>query len=269
MKISSQTSIPSISQNQKPINCKTTRVHNLLLHYNIKMPPFSSFFDFVSHHSDHHHRHHLVSDDDDSCSDMDISSSSIHSTFSTLTSSMKRPLPSSKKDTRKKVSFFDSVKVQLIEPVDDYSAEERSSCWYDRDELNAMKHDRRETVKVMEEYNFTVDDSLHYFRGLEFKTRRGAQQKQWNIVESSMEVFDEQMHQINTMGSIVDQEAIAQAYRSVTTHSMVAAIERGLFDQKVAFDTSIVSKDTTTGVAVACVDTTPRMPPRRLSCRAA
>jgi hypothetical protein len=114
-----------------------------------------------------------------------------------------------------------------------------------------------------------IDDSRHYFRGLEYKTRRGSQQKQWNMVESSMAVFDEQMHQVNTMGAIVDDESISKAYRSVTAQSMAAAIERGLFDQKAALDTA-------TSIAMSLeqdddgvLDVTPQMPPRRLSCRAA
>jgi hypothetical protein len=231
------------------------------------MPPFSSFFDFVSHHNDR--QQHIVTDDE---MDMSTSSSSSdRSTFTALTSSMKSPLsPTTTKSERRKVSFFNSVKVQLIESLEEYTAEEKSSCWFNRREFEEMKRDRRATVKVMESGDRTVDDARHYFRGLEYKTRRGLQRKQWNIVESSTVVFDEQMHQVNTMGSVVDDETISKAYRSATAHSAAAAIERGLFDRKAALDcnTPISSMDVDDDNSV---DIAPQMPPRRLSlsCHAA
>lgn len=218
------------------------------------MAPFSSLFDFVAHHG-------LQQHGDDA-----IESSSSHSTFAVdPIKNMKRPLseqtasaPAPQVPRRtKSVTFFASVKVQLIENVDQYSAEERASSWFTRSEFDAMKRERRATVKVMEQ-QAEIDDGQHYFRGLEFKTKKGSQLKQWNMMEATLAVLDEQMQPHEH--SAEAETAIAQVYSLVVADSREAAAERGQHDQRVSLEA--LSSTTT------AMDVSPRMP-RRLSCRAA
>eukprot|EP00539_Tryblionella_compressa_P015390 CAMPEP_0178853798 /NCGR_PEP_ID=MMETSP0746-20121128/22448_1 /TAXON_ID=913974 /ORGANISM="Nitzschia punctata, Strain CCMP561" /LENGTH=212 /DNA_ID=CAMNT_0020519655 /DNA_START=305 /DNA_END=943 /DNA_ORIENTATION=- len=194
------------------------------------MPPFSAFFDFVAH----HHHHH-----DDQSSVMDSSSS--HSTFSVegALPSCKRPL-SPKPTESRKVSFFGSVRVQLIAGLDEFTEEEKAAAWYNRQDFDEIKRDRRATVKTMEQVNPRVDDAQQCYRGLEFKTRQGSKLKQWNVMESAMVVFDEQIQQMAAGRN--DPEALSKAYHAATADSALAAAERvGLMIQGAS------------AVAVVCV----------------
>ncbi len=222
------------------------------------MAPFSSLFDFVAH-----HRHHLSTD-----------SSSSHSTFAvdSVNSGMKRPISEEVEETSssssststcssssRKVCFFGSVKVLLIQSLDDYTDEEKAATWFCREEFDEMKRERRATIKLMERGYRGVDDGLHYFRGFESKTRQGIQYKQWNIMESHMAVFEQQTA-LQQQSSCQKEQAIARAYSAIAAHSITEAAQRGLQDQRAALESLILLTDGT--------DTTPRMP-RRLSCQAA
>ena len=129
---------------------------------------------------------------------------------------------------RKVVSFQGTAQVRMIHGMDDYTEEEKAAVWFTPYERQEMKKERRDTVKIMERVNYYVDDEQHYFRGLEFKTREGFRRKQWNIMESAMVVFDEQM----TYARIDPTEAISKAYMINSIGSRVAATERAHHDRR-------------------------------------
>ncbi|KAL3920088.1 MAG: hypothetical protein SGILL_003435 [Bacillariaceae sp.] len=165
----------------------------------------------------------------------------------------------------KRVSFFASVKVQFVECLDEYSQEEKVASWFNREDFDQFKRDRRSTVKVMDQGNRQVDDGHHYFRGVEAKTRIGSQRKQWNMIEASMVVFDEQMHhQQYPIDSETTVQAIAASYSSVVADARAAAAERGLHDQHAALDACVARL-----IFPADSESTPTRMQRRLSCRAA
>jgi hypothetical protein len=220
------------------------------------MAPFSSLFDIVTH---HHHRRGVRDEMDPSSLSLDSSCSSSDSTFAV--EPMKKPL-SEQIRSKHKVSFYNSVHVQFIESVDQYSDEEKASSWYTRQDFENMKKDRRATVKVMEDGNVKVDDGQHYFRGVENKTRKGSQCKQWNMVEAAMVVFDEQQMNHTYHRKEDATQAIANAYRSVVAHTREAAAERGLHDQRAALESW-------TSAVVLSNESLNTPAPRRLSCRAA
>jgi hypothetical protein len=199
-------------------------------------------------------------------SSLSLDSSSLsHSTFSV--EPMNKPLSEQLEEKdyqwrslKQKVSFYHSVRVQFVEGVDDYSFDEKRSTWYNKQEFESMKRDRRTTLKVMENGNPNVDDDQHYFRGVENKTRKGSQTKQWNMVEGVMAVFDEQQvhHNVDT------HQAIADAYGAAVAHTSREAAERGLHDQRAALESW---KDP---VSLSCENISAQnQMPRRLSCRAA
>jgi hypothetical protein len=163
----------------------------------------------------------------------------------------------------RRVSFFGSVKVQFIECLDEYTAEEKKASWFDKEEFLTFRRDRRETVKCLEQGNSHVDDGEYYFRGLEGKTRKGSQRKQFNMVESSLVVFDEQMYhqQHGESYSTTAAQSIAEAYSAVTAEARAVARERGLHDQRAALEAFVPP--------VVLPSTQVDAMPRRLSCRAA
>lgn len=241
------------------------------------MAPFSALFDLVTHH--HHHRRDVaaVVDEADPSSLMSLDSSSfsssssdsnstvalepIHKPLSEQVSAERDGKSSSTNSIKRKVDFYHSVRVQFVEGVDDYSEEEKASTWYTRQEFDCLKKDRRATVKVIEGGQPTVDDNQHYFRGVESKTRKGSQRKQWNMVEAAMVVFDEQ--QMNYVACRCPRDAadaIADSYREAVAPSRAAAIERGMYDQRAALES------TTVGLSSESLST---KVPRRLFNRAA
>jgi hypothetical protein len=230
----------------------------------IKMAPFSSLLDFVTH-KNHHHAGSVRVVVNSSSLSLDTSSSFSHSTFSV--EPMNKPLSEqleAKDDesqrVNQRVSFYHSVRVQFVEGVDGYSFDEKRATWYCKQEFESMKRDRRATVKVMEDGNPNVDNDQHYFRGVENKTRRGSQAKQWNMVEAAMAVFDEQ--QVFYHGNA--SQAIADAYSAAVAHTSAEAAKRGLHDQRAALESW---KDPAT---LSCESfSAQNQMPRRLSCRAA
>ena len=196
-----------------------------------KMARFSSLFDFMAHHQQNG-------------ADASSSSSSESTLVAEPIEGMKRPL-SEEADmsstniaatTSRRVSFFGSVKVQFIECLEEYTADERNACWFDRDEFDQFKRERRSTVKKMEREDDRIDDGQHYFRGVEGKTREGSQRKQWNIMEASMAVFDEQYcHQLQGDKDTITL-AIAEAYAEVSCDARAIARERGEYDQQAALE---------------------------------
>jgi hypothetical protein len=111
-------------------------------------------------------------------------------------------------------------------------------------------------VKIMERGNPFVNDGQHYFRGLEAKTREGSRRKQFNSIDASIAVLDEQSQQDQNGSS--DLEAISNVYIGCSSHCLEHAVERGAVDQRAALESVSIA-----GPAVS------RSQPRRLSCRAA
>lgn len=202
---------------------------------------------------------------------MDISSSGSSSYAGDCTvksDSINGPLAPLERNPFRRVNFVESVSVYMIEPAREFSADERAAAWFSRKDFEDMRWRRRDTVKIMEQFNELVDDVHHYYRGLEFKTQEGSRRRHWNIVDAAMAVFDEQMMQLDgdwrsaSRGGRGSPESIAKAYMARTANSQTAAAERGLHDQRVALE-SITGVPTAGSPTLGCVA------PRRLSCRAA
>ena len=122
-----------------------------------------------------------------------------------------------------------------------------------------MKVERKSTIKLMEQGDdggdLQINDGQSYYRGLETKTREGQRRKQFNVVDASMSVFEEQMQQEND--GVNNQERIAQLYIESSKHCLTAAYERGMIDQKAALEAFMPAMQQQ------------QRQPRRLSCQAA
>ena len=180
------------------------------------------------------------------------SDNSSHSTVSVNASRRKPIAPASTRTVR----FCEEVNVRFTICLDEYSPAEKVAAWYTSEDNEIMKSERKSTIKIMERGNPFVNDGQHYFRGLEYKTREGSRRRQFNQVDATMVVMDEQDAQ--QQKGIVDPEALAQIYLNCTMHCLAIARERALDDQRAALES----------VSVASPSRFER-PQRRLSCRAA
>ena len=89
----------------------------------------------------------------------------------------------------------------------------------------------------MEKLDPKVDDGhQHCFRGLEFKTRNGSREKQWNVMESCMVVIDEQLRhqqlQFATSGVSVVKSAAAPCSSSSTDVAAMTSYHQQQQQQK-------------------------------------
>jgi hypothetical protein len=186
----------------------------------------------------------------------DVSSS--NSTFSAVTSA-KSPIspPASKSRT---LSFKDHAEVRDTIHCSDYTEEEKAASWFNAGDYNQMRAERKTTVRLMERGDPFVSDGRHYYRGLEGKTREGSCRKQFNSIDASLAVLDEQ-NRLAELGvsAAAASEALSKIYISCSTHCIASAHERGLVDQRAALES----------VSIAVPPVIRRSQPRRLSCQAA
>ena len=119
------------------------------------------------------------------------------------------------------VSFSASVRVRPTLHLNDYSDDEVEQCWYASYEFKAMKHQVKVGAKFMDKGILVVQGEDFPTRGLEIFTKKQSQQRVRDRRASSDAVFNEQSLQ-QTQG-IVDSEAIARVYRSVSVACLVRA----------------------------------------------
>jgi hypothetical protein len=184
----------------------------------------------------------------------DVSSS--NSTFSAVTSA-KSPIspPASKPRT---LSFRDQAEVKDTIHCSEYTEEEKAASWFNSDDYTRMRVERKTTVRLMERGDPLVNDGRHYYRGLEGKTREGSCRKQFNSIDASLAVLDEQ-NRLAQLGASAAAEVLSKIYISCTAHCIASAHERGLVDQRAALES----------VSIAVPPASRRLQPRRLSCQAA
>jgi hypothetical protein len=178
--------------------------------------------------------------------------SSSHSTVS-ANATPRKPLSPAANRT---VTFSEEVGVRGTINNEEYTREEKIATWLTGQEFDAMKAERRSTVKVMERINLSVDDGQHSFRGLEFRTREGSRRRQFNQVDATMAVMDEQDAQLQC--GINDPERLAHVYIICSSHCQDNAHERALNDQRAALESVAIA------APALC-----QKPQRRLSCHAA
>lgn len=173
------------------------------------------------HSTENHH-----SQNDHSQNDASVSSSQ-HSTISV--EPRKPATLSLKSSTCRSVTFSSQVRVYATIHRSHYSPAEKKSTWLTRTEMNDMKAERKDCIRVMEKVNEQVDNVHHYFRGLEAKTVSGYKRRRFVIVDACMAVMDEQSEQADI--GLQDPEGISRAYRSCSVASVEQARTRGIFDE--------------------------------------
>lgn len=134
---------------------------------------------------------------------------------------------------RASVSFSRTLEVQECLHIENYSSEERSSCWYTEEELSTIEAERLQTIELFNGGYVTDEQDLenHCRLGLERQLKsleRGRsggggrfmlRKRSDSFTRKSgiVAVLEEQMNQRRR--GIVDEEAIAAAYRGETKQS--------------------------------------------------
>lgn len=127
----------------------------------------------------------------------------------------------------KSVCFSNKVKIFFVERLEDYTADEVASIWYDKYDFEKMKNEMMVIVHLMET-SALLPSQKASTRGLEHRTREGAWSKFQNKRNAYCAVLDEQDSQWKNI--INDPDAIAQVYLEHTTLCQVAAIRIGRQD---------------------------------------
>jgi hypothetical protein len=122
---------------------------------------------------------------------------------------------------RRGVSFAPQVETLLVvERLCDLPEGEIAATWYDRDEYCEIKKSLSPTVKKMHK-GLPLDSDDDESRGLEYRTRAGAQRRQKNKLHSIDAVLDEQERQWEESRS--DPTYIAEIYSQATAHCLMGA----------------------------------------------
>ena len=136
--------------------------------------------------------------------------------------------------TRKLVTFHDQVIVHPHIHIDDMSEVEIALTWYDEDDLDLIKRDLLETIRMMAEGITFPEDDKFTSRGLEYRTPNGARMRQRNKNHSYDIVLEEQYCQWKR--GICDEERLAKVYRDCADHSANVARLMALQDEHFVLD---------------------------------
>ena len=132
--------------------------------------------------------------------------------------------------SRKCVSFSTVIKSHSIIHINDYSSEEKSSTWYCREELQAIKAD----AKLIAKNTCNVSDHVECLRGLEARTPAAARRKKENRINARAAVFFEQ--EVQEEDGFSDPDAIADAYFECAERCQAEAQMMALRDEKEAME---------------------------------
>lgn len=115
------------------------------------------------------------------------------------------------------------------------SSEEYRSMWITAEDFMACK---REYVAIVRLMMRTMDDFPESdeccSRGLEFKTKDGARKRKQTKQRAARAVLEEQ--EIQREEGVYDPEFLSDVYREISGPCSLAALNRGLKDQKVMMD---------------------------------
>mmetsp|Transcript_6990 Transcript_6990/g.15983 ORF Transcript_6990/g.15983 Transcript_6990/m.15983 type:complete len:198 (+) Transcript_6990:174-767(+) len=138
-----------------------------------------------------------------------------------------------KKPERKTVTFYERVAVHVVTHYSDIEEEEDiSQIWYKKSDFRNMRRDFAGTVHKISEGCYHGDSENECARGLEYRTKHGAQWRSINKRRARHAVLDEQSRQ-KSLG-INDPDALKAVYMVQCNQSKSAAQKLGDSDSQVA-----------------------------------
>ncbi|KAL3911046.1 MAG: hypothetical protein SGILL_007439, partial [Bacillariaceae sp.] len=132
---------------------------------------------------------------------------------------------------RRNVSFTETVIVHRVINREDFSVEETTASWYDRQDLRQMKDSAKAEARLVESGVLAESEDCS-IRGLESKTSNGIRAKRQSRMNAYAAVFFEIDSQEDMC--IRDEDAIADAYFTYSESSLVTAQMIGVRDAEIA-----------------------------------
>lgn len=129
--------------------------------------------------------------------------------------------------------FNRAVFVRETLHIADYEPHEVMATWYQKDEMAQMKADMVDTVRSMLRGELEHDSDEQCMRGLESRTRIGANKRQENKLRALEAVLDEQDREFEA--GFIDERAISLVYQRVSLRCRNEAHERGVRDEIEAY----------------------------------
>ena len=137
--------------------------------------------------------------------------------------------PQKQQRKRRNIKFNEVVHVHFTLHVDDLNDEEYFRTWYQKRDFQMMRSEFAKTVMKITNGAHTVDTDEHCARGLEYRTKAGAQKRKLNKLHGLCAVLKEQDRQIDL--GINDDEALRAAYLKESRICKREAHELGLDDE--------------------------------------
>ena len=132
---------------------------------------------------------------------------------------------------KRSASFSPHVRVKRTLHINNYSDDEVEATWYGDSDFQRIHDEINYTVDLIEKSEH-IDTSKYCTRGLEFRTRAGAQQRRRNKIDARNATLDEQDFQWTE--GLNDPDMLSKVYQRKSHTCLVAAHMAGLMDEKVA-----------------------------------
>ncbi|GKY96550.1 hypothetical protein MPSEU_000614600 [Mayamaea pseudoterrestris] len=132
-------------------------------------------------------------------------------------------------DKKRCVSFAETASIRIIDNLQAMSGEELRNTWYRKSEFEDIKKSMIPLIKALMRGDSIEETDEVTYRGLEYRTRKGALMRQHNKVISITSVLDEQDRQ-RCVGD-VNSECIRNVYLQNSAHCLVAARQLGIDDE--------------------------------------
>lgn len=133
---------------------------------------------------------------------------------------------------KKSVSFNEVVHVHFTLHVDDLNDEEYFGTWYQKRDFQMMRAEFAKTVVRISNGVHVADSEDHCARGLEYRTKVGAQKRKLNKLHGLCAVLKEQDRQIDL--GINDQTALREVYMKESHKCKQEALSLGISDENEA-----------------------------------
>lgn len=133
------------------------------------------------------------------------------------------------KPRRQRVSFNQNVLVRETLHKNDYTIEEKEDAFFQKAEMTQIKAEMVATVRMIARGDLVEDTFEHCSRGLEFRSREGANKRKSNKIRALEAVLDEQDEQFDA--GIINEKAISLIYQTVSLRCRKEAHDRGICDE--------------------------------------
>jgi hypothetical protein len=136
----------------------------------------------------------------------------------------------SSKKCQESVSFSqDENTFHEIENLDDFTEQERSQIWFNREEFRDIKASYTNIIVMMRKKQLRCDTDEHCTRGLECWSVAGGKRRRDTLRNGRVAVLGEQERQ---RADVFNEEMLAIVYRQFAHHSQQAATNMGRRDQQ-------------------------------------